>query len=120
MRAVSRLFSRAGVGGWQGRAALHGTSRLGARRRGLSSMSAATQRFLDQRAADEAFRIELETRRARTRVAREAADRMMVQQKELYAQMKEAEQKAQREAAAAKRRASSSATGQPGGRSTIT
>ena len=47
MRAVSTLYSRAGVGGWQGRAALHGTSRLGARRRGLSSPSAATQRFLD-------------------------------------------------------------------------
>ena len=59
MRAVSRLFSRAGIGGGQGRSALHGTHSLTAtplRRsntsatlatRRLSSLSAATQRFLD-------------------------------------------------------------------------
>ena len=58
MRAVPRLFSRAGVGGGQGRSALHGTSRLSATPRSsntsaklatrrLSSLSAATQRFLD-------------------------------------------------------------------------
>ena len=66
MRAVSQLLSRAGVGGVQGRSALHGTSRLGATpslrpavccrltatplrcsTRRLSSLSAATQRFLD-------------------------------------------------------------------------
>ena len=52
MWAASQLISRAGVGGGQGRSALHGTSRLSATplrssTRRLSSLSAATQRFLD-------------------------------------------------------------------------